>query len=235
MVTPEVFSCLDTLSAAAAERFVALASEAARSRGRFAVALAGGSTPRTLYELLGTAPLCELVPWAVVHAFWGDERCVPPNDDRSNYRLADRSLLRHVPITEPTIHRIRGEIEPEAAAAEYDRQLRDFFKGERATFDLVLLGLGADGHTASLFPGALPSEADRWVAAVRPAGQETARVTLTPAVLNASRRVLFLVSGADKSSALRRVLAGDPALPASLIRPSRGDVEFFIDRAAEGE
>lgn len=235
MENPEVFNCHDTLSAAAAERFVALASEAARSRGRFAVALAGGSTPRRMYELLGTAPLCELVPWAVVHVFWGDERCVPPHDDRSNYRLAERSLLRHVPLTERTIHRIRGEIEPDAAASEYDRLLRDFFKGESATFDLVLLGLGADGHTASLFPGALPDDSDGWAAAVRPAGLETARVTLTPAVLNASRRVLFLVSGADKSAALRRVLAGDAALPASRIRPWRGEVEFFIDRAAEGE
>jgi len=218
---------LEAISRAAAERVAALA----QARQPFTVALSGGSTPRRLYELLATSPFRERIPWAQVHVFWSDERCVPPNHADSNYRLARQTLLDRVPLPARNVHRIQGELEPEQAAAAYRTKLSTFL-GDDGRFDLVLLGLGDDGHTASLFPGTTALQ-ERTQAAVAVYVKQLAswRVTLTLPALNAARHVMFLVSGADKAPALARVQAGEP-LPAGLVRPLQGQLTWLADRAA---
>ena len=228
------------LAHAAAEHFMAIASEAIAARGRFSVALAGGSTPRPLYEHLATGKLASQLPWSSVHVFWGDERCVPPDHPDGNYAMAREALLDHVPIPPPNVHRIRGEMDPTEAAVVYERTLRQFFvpgpEPEMVTFDLVLLGMGTDGHTASLFPGSdLLDEQRRWVAAHHADQARGWRVTLTPVAINAARHVTFLVCGAAKAEILRQVLAGarqpDP-LPAQVIAPKSGELLWLMDSAA---
>ena len=217
-MTTEVFENAEALAQAAADAFV----EAAAQAKRFTVALAGGSTPKRLYSLLAEAP----VEWPRVHLYWGDERCVPPIDDASNYRMVKESLLDHIAIPPANVHRMRGEIDPAAGADEYEKELRATLE-ER--FDLVLLGLGADGHTASLFPGS-PTlhENERWFVADLAAR----RLTLTAPVINNAKRVWFLVAGKEKAGVLQRIKAGEGNLPAQLIQPSNGELRWFVDRAA---
>jgi 6-phosphogluconolactonase len=238
-----VFDSLGSLSKAAAEEFVDVACEAIGARGRFAVALPGGSTPRTLYEHLAKRAFSDRIDWTKVFVLWGDERCVNPDDPRSNYALARSALLDHVPVPESNVRRIEGERGPQAAAEGYERVLGEVFGlrvggGEMPCFDLILLGLGRDGHTASLFVGS-PAlrEERRWVADVTIADMDprVPRVTLTIPVLNAARRVWFLVSGHGKREALRAALRGAPLhaapYPASLVRP-KGELAWFVDEAA---
>ncbi len=218
-----------TLAEAAARRFAALVGEAMAARGRFSVALSGGTTPGALYRLLAARPL----PWAQIHLFWADERCVPPDAPGSNYRLVAETLLADAPIPLENVHRIRGEGEPERAAREYERVLRAFFGEESPRFDLALLGLGKDGHTASLFPGAETlAEATRWAvpAAAEYEGRPAWRVTLTLPALNAARNVIFLVQGAEKAAIVRTVLADTAArLPAQRVQPPAGQVTWMLD------
>jgi 6-phosphogluconolactonase len=238
----EVVVCRDLqeLSNEAAGQFVRLAKEAAQARGSFAVALSGGSTPRTLYGLLAGAPWREQVPWDKAHFFWGDERCVPPDHPASNYRLAQESLLSKVPLPARNIHRMPGEeADPQAGAARYAAELRQFFNlaaGSWPRFDLFLLGMGEDGHTASLFPGtaALGNRIDL-VVALYVQELQTHRLTLTPPVLNNAANIFFLVSGPGKAKALQEVLQGEfrPAqLPAQAIRPTDGRLLWLVDRVA---
>ncbi len=208
--------------------------EAARSRGRVLLALSGGSTPLPVYERLAKLAL----PWDRLHLFWGDERCVPPDDERSNFGNAHRTLLSHVPIPEANLHRIQGELEPKEAAQSYENDLRKFFGSEPPSMDLVLLGMGADGHTASLFPGGPELEESRsWaVNSEPPAGTEPAlpRVTLTLPAINAARAVLFLVAGLDKRPAVSRILkviGSGRETPAGRIMP-KGELAWFLDREA---
>ena len=237
----EVYPDGEALIRTEAERFVALAAEAIAARGRFAVALSGGSTPRPLYQRLATPPLAGRIDWSRVHVFWGDERAVGPDHPESNYRMTREALLDHVPIPAANVHRIVGEDDPDAAARAYERTLREFFAtpdGPPArSFDLVLLGMGDDGHTASLFPGTPPvTEERRWVMANHVTGPKTAwRITLTPVVLNAAGAVTFLVAGADKAPRLRDVIEGGdeaPVLPAQRIQPSHGALTWMVDAAA---
>ncbi len=235
----EVYPDPAAMAQAAAARFTAAARQAIAARGQFTVALSGGNTPRRLYELLAAEPFVSEVAWPAMHIFWGDERAVPPDDPASNYRLAAETLLRRVPVPPPQVHRIRAELPPEEAAADYECTLRDFFAHTEhggATFDLVLLGLGQDGHTASLFPRAAAiRERERWAVAYRVPDLGAWRITLTPPVLNAARQVLFLVSGADKAEAVRQVLRGPyrpDELPAQVIQPVAGDVHWLLDVAA---
>lgn len=238
----EVFPTPDAVSAAAAERFVASAQRAVRERGRFMVALAGGSTPEGLYRRLASEPDRGRVDWPAAEVFWGDERCVPPGDPASNYRMAREALLDRVPIPGARVHRIRGEAEPALAAQEYEMILRDRFGTPHgalrpgAAFDLVLLGLGADGHTASLFPGSTALlERERWVLASRAPAAPHRRVTLTAVVLRAAREVFFLVTGADKARALRQAItapAGALNPPACVVLPSDGVVRWLVDSSA---
>ena len=236
-----IFADTGELSRAAAAEFARLAGEAVRADGRFTVALAGGSTPRGAYTLLAEEPsLRNQVPWDRTHCFWGDERPVPPDHSESNFRMADETMLSKVSIPPENVHRIRGECPDTALAAEeYERTLHDCFhpaKGAFPRFDLVLLGLGCDGHTASLFPGT-PALRERrrlvvsnWVAQL-----ETERITLTLPVLNSAASIIFLVAGEEKAAALKSVLegnAGQPIPPAGRIRPERGTLTWLLDRPA---
>lgn len=222
------------LMRAAAEEFVNVAGRAQAARGRFSVALSGGSTPAALYTLLATEDFARRVDWSRVHVFWGDERCVPPDHPQSNYRMARETLLSRVPLQAGNMYRIRGEDDPKQAAAAYEGLLRQFLGG--GSFDLVLLGMGDNGHTASLFPG-LPgvTEPVRWVLAQYVEVVSMWRVTLTPVVINAAHHVTFLVAGSEKADRLRDVLQG-PAqvevLPSQAIQPTRGELRWLVDAAA---
>lgn len=230
------------LAVAAAELFIHLASSAIAGRGRFSAALSGGSTPLNLFQVLRQAEYARRVDWSRVHLFWGDERCVSADHPDSNYRAVREALLKFVPIPLANIHRIPGEFEPEAAAQAYENTLRRFFAGESPPrFDLILLGLGDDGHTASLFPGSpAVAEQERWVISAEhttPPPPLVSRITLTLPVINAARRVVFLVSGAGKAKILGEVLKlGKSAetYPAQLIRPRDGQLTWLVDRDAAG-
>ncbi|HMM54411.1 MAG TPA: 6-phosphogluconolactonase [Candidatus Desulfobacillus sp.] len=214
-----------------------LLDEARAATGSFALALSGGTTPRRLYEALAAPPCREAFPWARCHVFWGDERCVPPDDAASNFRMAREALLARVPIPDANIHPIpAGRLAPEAAAAAYEEELRAFLAATARTvlFDVVLLGLGEDGHTASLFPGSpLLQESGRWVAVAGGAEGRppVPRVTLTLPALQNARAAAFIVSGVGKRGALERLLRGDAEMPAARLRP-RGKLLYFTDRAA---
>jgi 6-phosphogluconolactonase len=235
----ECFSDRGEMVRMEAERIVARAGDSIGQRARFLLCLAGGSTPKPLYELLATPPFATRIDWPRVHVFWGDERCVPPDHPESNYRMAREALLDHVQLPGTNVHRIRGEDEPSKAAAAYEELLATFFGSReirpQASFDLVLLGMGADGHTASLFPGsAAARETRRWVVAIPGPQPGHWRVSLTPVLLNTAEDVTFLVSGANKADRLKDVLEdrGSDLLPAQLIRPTHGALHWVVDTAA---
>jgi len=231
---------LEELSREAAARFQRLAGESVRAAGRFSVALSGGSTPRALYRLLAEPPFRDAIDWPRVHLFWGDERFVPADHPDSNYRLAREALITRVPIPAENVHPIPTEAaDPETAASQYEETLRRCFatpEGVAPRFDLILLGLGADGHTASLFPESPAlDEKQRLVAATFVPKLGAWRLTLTPPILRAARHIIFLISGRDKASPLRDVRQGpyDPhRLPAQLARPQEGDLTWLADEAA---
>jgi 6-phosphogluconolactonase len=227
----EVLADPDALARRAAELVVAAAQAAT---DRFAIALSGGSTPKRLYQLLVDAPM----PWARTHWFWGDERFVPPTDPASNYRMTYEALLGHVPVPADHIHPISTTgLAPKAAAAEYERTLKTFYGaetlGDRPLFDVVLLGLGTNGHTASLFPGQAVLEERRHWAGTMHDPEAGTRITLTYPPLESSRETLFLVAGADKKTVLDEVLDGDRRHPAARLEPT-GRLRFLADRAAAG-
>ncbi|MGA8097763.1 MAG: 6-phosphogluconolactonase, partial [Candidatus Cybelea sp.] len=206
-------------------------------RGSFTVALAGGNTPRAAYELLSMEPLIDQISWSDVFIYFGDERCVPPTDEQSNYRMAQKAFLSSIPIPPENVHRIAGEIDPGHAANEYASLLRADL-GNAPQFDLVLLGLGADGHTASLFPGSAPTIDDQaLVRAVYSQSQMMWRVTVTPKVINLARTVAFAVEGPDKAVAVEAVYEGplDPIkYPAQIVHPSSGRLVWLVDELAAG-
>src|SRR6516162_9929454 len=209
---------------------------AAASRDRFALCLSGGSTPRRLYQLLAESPYRDALPWDRIHWFWGDERFVPWDHADSNYGMARAALLERVPVPPGNIHGIATTGTPADAAAAYERVLKSYYGSEsldpaRLLFDVQILGLGPDGHTASLIPGtSVLEERHRWVAEVI-GGRPEPRITLTYPALESSRHTAFLVAGADKREALSRTLNRDQALPAARLRPV-GDLTWFVDKAA---
>ena len=225
-----VFPDSDALARGAADHIASLAASAVENRNRCRLVLSGGETPRRAYTMLASPEFAERVDWRRIEVFWGDERCVPPDDARSNYRMARETLLDRLPIPAVNIHRIRGEAAPAVAAEEYERLVRG------VALDLVLLGLGPDGHTASLFPGqAAVRESAAWVRAEYVSALGTWRVTLTPPAINSARAVSFLVSGAEKAATLEQVLEGSLApdrLPARAIHPSSGHMTWLVDAAA---
>ena len=230
---------LDDPAALAAYSAGWLADTLAVLPGRLSVALSGGSTPKAMYELLAKRPLVARLPWERVHWFWGDERFVPHGDSKSNFRMARDAMLAHVPAPPGNIHPVPTEgMTAEDAAGLYEAELQRFYGARvlqpgRPLFDVVLLGLGTNGHTASLFPGTpVLQERTAWAAAVTPAGEPT-RVTLTYPVLESCRHAAFLVAGADKRDVLGRVRGGDASLPAAPYRPA-GELHWFTDRAAAG-
>jgi len=233
----EVLPTAADLFHAAAEEFVRVARTAIGAQGRFAVALSGGSTPKALYSLLATN-YADFV-WNRVFLFFGDERHVPPTDPESNYRMVNESLLTKIAIPAENVFRVRTENpDATAAAAEYEAQLRRFFElkpNEFPRFDLILLGVGPDGHTASLFPDSPAlDESSRLVVANWVAKFNTHRITFTFPVLNRAAEVLFLASGADKAEMLHQVLEGksNPPLPSQKVQPSDGKLLWMLDEAA---
>jgi 6-phosphogluconolactonase len=233
----QVYRDADALAHALAELFVTTGNIAMADRGSFSVALSGGNTPRAAYELLGKEPLIDQISWSDVFIYFGDERCVPPSDEQSNYRMAEKAFLSAIPIPPANVHRIAGEIDPGHAANEYASLLRADL-GNAPQFDMVLLGLGADGHTASLFPGANPTVDDgALVRAVYSQSQMMWRVTVTPKVINLARTVAFAVEGPDKAVALEAVYEGprDPVkYPAQIVQPSSGRLIWLVDELAAG-
>jgi 6-phosphogluconolactonase len=222
----------------AAKRFLRLAREAVASRGRFSVALSGGTTPGVLFRRLAESPFLDTVPWAQVHLFWVDERLVPRDDPGSNYRLAYETLISQVPLPEENVHGVLGEQAPAVAEREYERALDAFFCGPQTRFDLVLLGMGRDGHTASLFPGdGALQERQRNVAVVEAnyEGRPAHRLTLTLPAINGARQVLFLVTGGSKAEIVRQVLGSQGGrLPAQQVQPVAGQLAFLLDERAAG-
>lgn len=230
----------EALARAAAQEVGRAAREAIEFRGRFDLALAGGSTPKRMYQLLDAA-----LPWSRIHLWFGDERCVPPEHTDSNYRMVRETLLDRIAIPAANVHRMKGEDEPAIAARAYEAELRrelgstagSALHGASSTprLDLALLGIGPDGHTASLFPGTKAvAERQRWCVENWVEAKQSWRITLTLPVFDAARRVMFVVAGADKREMLSRVWAkADPALPASLVGASRGSstVEWWLDGA----
>lgn len=235
----KVYPDLESLSRAAAGLVVEQAKLAVAARGRFSLALSGGNTPRRTYELLATSPFKEETPWERMHIFWGDERCVPLNDPRSNARMAKEAWLDHVPIPSSQIYPLDCAQAPAAAARQYEAQLRQYFAGGPPRLDLVLLGLGDNGHTASLFPGTpVLRETARWVAEVYVAEQDMYRVTMSAPLLNQAAQVAFLVAGAGKAQVLRDILHGPrnpERLPAQLIQPQEGEILWLTDLAAAAQ
>ncbi|MBI3961529.1 MAG: 6-phosphogluconolactonase [Deinococcus sp.] len=236
-----IYPDLAALSAAAAQQFVAAACQAISQQGRYTVALSGGSTPRALFTLLASKPYSQQIAWTQTHVFWGDERCVPPDHPDSNYRLANETLLSQVPLPQENVHRMPAELEPEQAATQYEQQLQQFFHlpaGAFPCFDLVLLGMGADGHTASLFPHTSGlHQRTRLVVANYVPKLSTFRLTLTTPALNHAARIMFLVAGQDKAATLKEVLYGPrqpEQLPAQIIAPVKGQLVWLIDQAVSG-
>lgn len=222
---------------AAADLFVDLSTAAIRERGRFRVALSGGSTPKRTYQLL--AERGSLVDWDHVDLFWGDERYVAADDAQSNFRMTSEALLRHVPVPPANVHRMRTELDsPEAAAQEYEREILDSFRvtGEVPRFDLAFLGLGTNGHTASLFPNSrVLYETSRLVAADFVGEVNMWRITMTAPLLNAARTIAFLIAGQDKAEVVREVVFGPKdieRLPAQLIQPTGGKLLWILDESA---
>jgi 6-phosphogluconolactonase len=215
-----------------------LVAAAVRGGTPFAVALSGGSTPRRLYELLASPSRREAFPWQRTHWFWGDERFVPHDDPASNYRMVREAMLAGTPVPPANVHPVPTEgLTPDEAALAYERELRDFYGAStlepaRPLFDVTFLGLGPEGHIASLFPGTpILKERARWVGAVIGAKPEP-RITLTYPALESSREVAFLVTGAAKRAVVEQLLRGDPELPAAHLRPVHGTLRLFVDRAA---
>ncbi len=227
------------LAEAAAAQFVKAATEALARQARWAVALSGGSTPQAAYQRLAAPDLTSQVDWARVHFFWGDERCVPPDHPESDYGMARAALLDHIPVPPANVHRMRGELNPAEAAAAYQAELESYFGTARPRFDLVWLGLGEDGHTASLFPGtAALRETQRYVVANWVEKLNAWRLTLTPPAINQAAQVTFLVSGSRKAQILKEVLQGpyQPEVrPAQLVQPATGRLVWLVDRDAASQ
>jgi 6-phosphogluconolactonase len=226
----------EALARAVATRVAEEAMQAVHETGRFTIALAGGSTPKRAYELLAESPLRDKLPWQSVHVYWSDERCVPATDERSNERMARVALLDHVRIADAHVHPMRCADDPHAAADAYERELQSAIGAARSPLDLVVLGMGDDGHTAGLFPGSPAlEEMKRWTAVVQKAGEPHQRITMTLPILNLARHVLFVVSGESKAAMLRTIVeegGGDERLPAARIAPLEGEPLWMIDREA---
>jgi 6-phosphogluconolactonase len=231
----------NSIAQTAAAEFLEAAQQAVSEKGSFSVALAGGSTPKALYGLLATNPLLQAkVPWSKIQFFFGDERHVPPNDEESNFRMAEEAMLGKAPVDAKQVHRIKGEKRNAAQAAEeYEQDLRASFRlqaGQFPRFDLVLLGMGPEGHTASLFPGTKALKEERRLVVSNWVGKfYTDRITFTPPVLNNAARVIFMVHGEEKAPALKAVLEGpyEPEqLPAQMIQPKQGKGLWLVDPSA---
>ena len=231
-----VLSSPEDLARAAAEHFVARSREAVEQRGSFAVALSGGSTPKLLFELLADPNelFRDQIPWSNIHFFWSDERHVPPDHPDSNYRMANDAMLSRVPVAEKNVHRVPSEnLNATEAANQYEQTLIETTHQSLPQLDLILLGLGPDGHTASLFPGTdVLHETKRLVAAPWVEKFQSYRITMTLPLLNNGASVVFLVSGAEKAKIVKEVLEGPEKYPAQAVKPTHGELLWMLDKAA---
>jgi 6-phosphogluconolactonase len=241
-----VYPDKDSLIRGAADLIMESAVQAIAERGRFTLALCGGNTPKPVYARLATSDYRDRIDWSKVFVFFGDERSVPPDDPQSNYLMARNELLDHAPIPSGNIYRMRGEEEPAKAAAEYSDILMRTFgvdtsagRRPREGFDLILLGMGDNGHTASIFPGlAAVTETEKWVMALYVEVAGMWRITMTPVIINAARQVAFLVSGAGKAEMTKRVLEGvyqPVVLPSQIVKPASGGLRWLLDQPAAAE
>jgi 6-phosphogluconolactonase len=232
----QVYSDAQQLSQAAAKWIAGLIAETLKVRDRFTIALSGGSTPKLLHKILAAAPYKDQIDWSKLHIFWGDERAVPFEDDRNNAKMAYDTLLNFVPVPPSQIHVMRTDIGPEESAIEYEKILHQYFDKTSNTFDLVLLGMGDDGHTLSLFPGtAIVHEEKAWAKAFFLPAQDMYRITLTKTIVNQAAHIAFLTTGTGKAHALKEVLKGayNPDLyPSQEIKPVNGELHWFVDEAA---
>ena len=233
----QIFPDIGAISLAAAETFTSLAGQAIATAGRFCVALSGGSTPKAMHEVLAAPPYRTRIDWSRVHFFWGDERFVPLDYPESNYRMARETLLSKVPVPDKNIFPIRTEnLQPQEAAEAYESQLKNFFADTKGWIDLILLGMGEDGHTASLFPYTTAlKESTRLVTDNYVEKLNAYRITLTVPAINNAENILFLISGKSKAEAFKQVMTGvyDPErFPAQLVRPHSGNLQFLVDTAA---
>jgi 6-phosphogluconolactonase len=240
----QVYSDAQQLSVAAAKWIAGLIAETLKVRDRFTIALSGGSTPKLLHKILAAPPYKDQIDWSKMHIFWGDERAVPFEDDRNNAKMAYDTLLNFVPVPPSQIHVMRTDIGPEESAAEYEKILHQYFDAAPTgtpvtlpnSFDLVLLGMGDDGHTLSLFPGtAIVHEEKAWAKAFFLAAQDMYRITLTKTITNRAAHIAFLTTGTGKAHALKEVLKGayNPDLyPSQEIKPVNGELHWFVDEAA---
>ena len=232
----QVYSDAQQLSQAAAKWIAGLIAETLKVRDRFTIALSGGSTPKLLHKILAAAPYKDQIDWSKMHIFWGDERAVPFEDERNNAKMAYDTLLNFVPVPPSQIHVMRTDIGPEESAIDYEKILHQYFDKTPNTFDLVLLGMGDDGHTLSLFPGtAIVHEEKAWAKAFFLPAQDMYRITLTKTIVNQAAHIAFLTTGTGKAHALREVLKGayNPDLyPSQEIKPVNGELHWFVDEAA---
>jgi 6-phosphogluconolactonase len=230
---------IDELSSYTADWLMAYIKEVLSKQDRFTIALSGGSTPKKLYQLLASGIYKKQIDWERLHFFWGDERYVPFTDERNNARMVFEELLDHVPVAKEQVHIIQTDIDPQDSAAAYEKILHTWFDKQLHTFDLVLLGMGDNAHTLSLFPGyEVVRESKKWVYVFYLTEQQMYRITLTAEVVNRASRVVFLVSGGDKAAALYHVVAGehDPDLyPAQIIQPFNSEIYFLTDEAASAD
>ena len=231
-----IYNNVADLGVAVAELFLKKACLAVAERDRFIVSLAGGQTPRKIYEILGKPPYSNKIPWEKVHIFWGDERCVPAEDIRSNQLMARNAFLDHVPIPQEQIHPILCTSSPQQAVKEYEQVLASTFLKEEPQFDFIFLGLGSDGHTASLFPNtSVLHEREHWAGHVYLPEQDSHRVTLTVPLINQARTIVFLVTGDSKAEIVREVLEGPRnhlRLPSQMILSQNGQLYWFLDQDA---
>lgn len=232
----KTFANSDDLSHAAAVWITEYIEEKLREQDRFTFSLSGGSTPKKLYKLLSAEPFRSRIAWEKIHFFWGDERFVPFSDERNNARMAYEELLDKVPVNKNQIHIMRTELSPEDAVIDYEKILHQYFDSSPATFDLVILGLGDNAHTLSLFPGyEVIHIRDQWVYAFYLEEQSMHRITLTAPVVNQSAKVIFMVNGADKAPAVKAILQGEENFdlyPAQVIQPVLDEALWFLDDAA---
>jgi 6-phosphogluconolactonase len=235
----QIFESRESLYQSALKLVLALAKEAVAKRGRFIIALSGGSSPEPLYELMAKDLFQHEMPWEHTFVFWGDERFVPADDERSNAHRAWHLLLEKVPLSAAQIYQVGVSLKPEEEARKYEETILAFFGKEEPIFDLILLGLGENGHTASLFPGTpVLNDLQAGIRAVFPESESIPRITMTAPLINLARRVLFLVSGANKAEIVKSILGTEfnpEKYPAQLIRPKQGHVTWYLDRDAAGK
>lgn len=231
-----IYKDADELSNAVCDWITNYIATTLKTKGRFTIALSGGSTPKKLHMILATSPHKEQIAWDKMHVFWGDERAVPFNDERNNAKMAYDTLLNAVPVPAGQIHVMRTDIPPEESAIEYDKLLHSYFDETRTSFDLVLLGMGDDGHTLSLFPGTeIIHEKTAWAKAFMLNSQNMFRISLTAPIVNRSTAIAFLATGNNKAKALKEVLEGKyhpDVYPSQVIKPENGELHWFIDEAA---